>query len=153
MSDFCNRSTPPCAFNSDNCLQFSEPSAKLSTPNSNSAATNQVCVNCPVEVKTCLDPCAYSPTIRIVITITTLRNPDGASADQILAQHNAMCPDEQLSAEEVDSILSGGRRRGVFLGLGNGGWLVKADFAMLPSNLKLLEEVGGNYLRCLDLIC
>lgn len=153
MTDFCNRSAPACPFNADTCSQYSEPSAKLSTPNTNTAATSDVCIACHVPSMPCLDPCDYSPTIRVVITMTTLRNPEGSTPQEILQQHNAMCVDVQLTQEEVDVVLSAGRSRGIFLGLASGRWMVKADFPTLPSNIKLLKEVGRNYLKCLDLIC
>lgn len=149
--DFCNRDTGGCSRPADFCLQFSEPSAKLSTPNSNTAATADVCIECPRIPQPCLLMCDYSPTIRLVMSAALLGNALGSTAVEIWNQHNASCPQETLSQATVESLLDKGRRRGVFVLVADARYLVRGDFACLPSNLDLLREVGSDFHRCLGL--
>jgi len=153
--DFCDRPQPSCsATNTDSgCLQYSEPSAKLGVPLFNSASDQTVCVDCQARSKPCASISSYSPILRLVGTAVLLQNVDGATQDELFAMHNQVCPDVPLTNTEVGQLLRHGKSRGIFVTSSTrvGGWLVKGDFPLRASNLKLLEEVGSQIYECLGL--
>lgn len=113
--------------------------------------------NCPKKYK-CIKPsqyCKLSPTARIVISIAKLNNVNGSTLDEISTYYNTiMCPSVPLTSEQINTILKQGVSSGVFYYFrSTRSYKVNGFFGSLPSNLKLLEELGPRYQTCLGLFC
>jgi hypothetical protein len=142
---------------------FSQPSAKLTCPKFCSGGGNlpngplvpcpacpgpQYPADCPANL------CALSPLARIIITIVQIRDANGVTNDQILAEHNdVVCPQNPLTSAQVSRYVNLGVQRGALRRVASGGVRVYAFFGDLPSNLTLAEELGVYYQLCLGLFC
>jgi len=111
--------------------------------------------NCPPKPTVCRDTCDYSPLARLVITITSLRNSNGSTLDEITEQHNGLiCPEKLLSETEVSILLSQGTRQGIFVyNATTGTYKVYGAFGVLPSNQQFVKELGPGFQLCLGMYC
>lgn len=111
--------------------------------------------NCPPKPTVCRDACNYSPMARLVISITSLRNSEGSTLDEILQQHNTIvCPEKLLTDAEVAYLLSQGNRQGIFFyNSTTATYKVYGAFGVLPSNQQFVKELGPGFQLCLGMYC
>lgn len=113
--------------------------------------------NCPPKPTVCYEPCTYSPLARLVITVTSLRNAVGVTAEEILEQHNTViCPDKSLDLDQVNRLLAQGTKQGIFFRNSEDSvytYKVFGAFGVLPSNIQFVKELGPGFQICLGMYC